>query len=120
MLIKGRRAERLQQHLESQDMWVPQMVVRESLSALARMDRTGEQPAATIAYAVAELAEVPLNWVDDQALIARAWDYRKFLQVSDAMYVAVAVEHGIPILTIDERLARAVREQVPSVAVITA
>lgn len=101
------------------DFWVPQMCVREVLSAIAKMERAGRLTEDRARTAIAGLETMPLNWIDDQALVQKAWSYRKFLQIADAVYVAGAEQYHVPLLTTDLRLARAVRAQVPSVSVIT-
>ncbi|BBH18348.1 ribonuclease VapC3 [Nocardioides baekrokdamisoli] len=101
-----------------QSLIVPELAVSEALSSLARLERTGELSSADADLCVADLSSMPLIMLNDQDLSAGAWAMRRFLRITDALYVAAAIENQCPLLTADRRLARAVRAQVTDVSVI--
>jgi predicted nucleic acid-binding protein len=59
------------------------------------------------ALALADLTDLPLRRAPHLALLPRCWELRHNLTPYDASYVALAEALEVPLLTADQRLARA-------------
>lgn len=88
---------------------VPELAVLEVLNAIRFSARAEE---ADLASALAVLRDLglqrePLDWSLLQYACAVAWAYRVALY--DAVYVALAERLGLPLVTADDKLVRALR-----------
>lgn len=88
-------------------MNAPAHLDAEVLSALGRMYRAGELPAATIDTALERLAVMPVTRHPVADLLIGSWARRESLRLVDALYVELAARLQAPLLTLDGRLARA-------------
>ncbi|MCB1264254.1 MAG: PIN domain-containing protein [Mycobacterium sp.] len=79
----------------------------EVLSALGRMHRSGVLSAAHVDAALDELGRAPVTRHDLTPLLAGAWSRRDSLRLTDALYVELALQADLVLLTTDQRLARA-------------
>ena len=79
----------------------------EVLSVLRRAVLNGVLEEARAEMAVEDLAHWPVDRISHRSLAALAWRYHRNVSAHDAFYVAVAREHGIPLMTADGRLSRA-------------
>lgn len=86
----------------------PDVVTGEVLSALARRARAGHTGADA---AVREFLAMPLALHSTTPLVPAAWTRRDNLRITDAFYVELARALGVPLVTSDARLARAVEQQ---------
>jgi predicted nucleic acid-binding protein len=74
-------------------------------SALGRLHRAGELPAATVGRCLIHLAEAPITRHPVANLLAGAWARRGNLRLADALYVELAEQLGVPLVSSDGRLA---------------
>ena len=96
------------EHLESSPVVSPAHQPAEVLSALARLARAGTIDTAVAAEALAEARSLEQDLVaPTSAHLARALDLQERVRVLDALYVVLAQDHDAPLVTTDERLARA-------------
>ncbi len=80
----------------------------EVLSALARLDRAGQLGPEEIGQRLSLLTSMPVRRQLLPPLLAGAWARRRAeLRVVDALYVELAAQLEAPLITTDERLARA-------------
>ena len=79
----------------------------EVLSALGRLQRAGELTVEEVDAAVAAVAAMPLTRHPLTALLPGAWARRGRLRLLDALYVELASQLDIVVVTTDHRLARA-------------
>lgn len=80
----------------------------EVLSAIARLVRSGEIDASTAHDAVSDLAGLPQRLVPPNLQqLRRAFELGGRVRVLDGLYVALAEELRCPLVTTDQRLARA-------------
>lgn len=79
----------------------------EVLSALGRLRRAGELDADAVSGALTELAVAPIARHHLASLLAGAWSARERLRLVDALYVELSHTLGVPLVTVDARLARA-------------
>jgi len=86
----------------------PELLPFEVLAVLRRHERRGVLTAQRGADALADLHELPLALFSTRALVGRAWELRPNFTAAAAMYVALAEALDEPLLTGDQRLARAV------------
>lgn len=88
-------------------LWVPWLIDAEVGQALRRRVRKRQMTPDAAREALACLPEMPLQRVSYAALVERAWQIRENVTFYDALYVALAEELGVPLLTLDRHLARA-------------
>ncbi|WP_043503229.1 type II toxin-antitoxin system VapC family toxin [Georgenia sp. SUBG003] len=94
--------------LEGHEVVAPAHQPAEALSALARLERAEVLTAYAAADALAAVASLPQEIVPPTAAHLRtAFELRGRLRVLDGLYVALAAERGVPLVTTDQRLARA-------------
>ena len=95
------------------DLHAPSLVDVEVLSALRRLVVAGATQTERAGQAVGDFQDLSIERYDHEALIPRVWALRDNFSAYDAVYVALAealTDVGVPLLTADRRLARAIRE----------
>lgn len=91
----------------------PELILVEAASALWRLVRSGHIPAGEAAHlALRRINRMPTRLIGHRQLVVGAWDDRQFLRISDAFYVACARQLDVPLLTTDQRMARALKDRV--------
>lgn len=88
-------------------LWAPHLIDAEVGHALRRGVLAGELGAGTARAALEDLADFPLRRTGHSALLDRAWALHRSVSFYDGLYVALAERLGLPLLTLDARLARA-------------
>ncbi len=87
----------------------PQLLDLEVLSTLRRWESAGRLPPARAQLALRRSQRLPVQLYDMRPLVDRAWSLRANLSIADAFYAALAEQLAEPLLTTDERMARALR-----------
>jgi predicted nucleic acid-binding protein len=97
-----------------EEAWAPHLVDAEVGNALRTRAIRGELKPAVAAAALSELADLSLERAAHHPFLERAWALRHSLTFYDALYVALAEELEMALVTFDRRLAKArgVRAQV--------
>lgn len=85
----------------------PHLLDVEVAHVIRRYAASGQLSPARGSEAIEDLLDLPLNRYPHHLLLPRAWELRNSLTAYDAMYVALAEALGAPLVTRDERLARA-------------
>lgn len=89
------------------DLRAPGLMRTECANILWKKARRGEIPRVRAGHALAELAEVPIRWLDDAPHVAGA--LRRALSLDhpayDCVYLEVAAGLRLPLVTADRRLA---------------
>lgn len=106
LLLGGSLGDAVSARLAGHGLHGPARLDAECLSALGRLNRAGEIPAATIDSLLAQLADAPITRHPLQELLAGAWARRVNVRLADALYVELADQLGLPLVTTDGRLAR--------------
>jgi predicted nucleic acid-binding protein len=88
------------------ELWAPDLLYPESVSALRRLVALRAIGADAGALAVERLGRLPLTIAGTRTLMARAWQVRDTVTPYDACYLALAEAIGTPFVTADRRLAR--------------
>jgi predicted nucleic acid-binding protein len=105
-LVEG--SDELMGYLQSQQLHAPPLIDYELVNALRGMVRGGVISEARARDAIEDFDELPLNrWPAGALLQLRALELRHNLTAYDASYVALAEVLHCPLITRDERLARA-------------
>jgi predicted nucleic acid-binding protein len=109
-------AASVERHMEAHayDLHAPHLIDPEVLSALRRTVVAGDAPTDRASAAVADLLDLPIERYPHDGLVPRIWELRQNFSAYDATYVALAgalTGEGVPLLTTDARLARAMQEQ---------
>ncbi len=88
-------------------MHAPDHLEAECLSALGRLYRGDRLTSDQVGKALSDLTRAPIVRHALPDLLLAAWDLRANLRVADALYVALADQLDVPLVTTDARLARA-------------
>jgi predicted nucleic acid-binding protein len=108
-LTDGEYAEASRRRIASSPgwLWAPYLVDAEVGHALRGVVRAGELSAKAARAALGDLMEMRLQRVSHHLLADRAWELRDNVSFYDALYVALAEQLEVPLVTLDSRLARA-------------
>ena len=85
----------------------PALIDVEVCSALRGLERSGEIPPSTAEGGVTMLAGMRIERFPHEPLLRRMWELRHNVTPYDATYVAVAERLDVPLVTFDNRLAKA-------------
>jgi predicted nucleic acid-binding protein len=85
---------------------VPAHFDAEVLSALGRLNRAGHLTNTAVATALGRLARAPLTRHPLLNLTIGAWSKRAAIRLPDALYVELAEQLDMPLITTDGRLSR--------------
>lgn len=85
----------------------PELLLTETLQVLRRLVRTGSLTNAEAQRAIANLKELDLAYYGHGHLVDRIWELRNNMSAYDATFISLAEYLGAPLITADERLARA-------------
>ncbi len=88
-------------------LWAPMLIDAEVGQTLRRKVRASEISTTVAQDAFDRLPSLRLQRIPSDALVERAWQLRENVTFYDALYVALAEELGVPLLTCDRHLARA-------------
>jgi predicted nucleic acid-binding protein len=91
------------------ELWAPDLLYAESVSALRKMSRLRAITPAEAEQAVEDLCRLPITTTGTRDLMPRAWAIRLAVTPYDACYTALAEVLGAPFITADHRLTRALR-----------
>ena len=95
--------------LEGHQLLAPPLLRAEALSSISEMTYRGEIPADAGRAAILRVSDIDIELDRPRTLDARAWDLARSLgwaKTYDAEYVALALIHRIPLITLDARLRR--------------
>jgi predicted nucleic acid-binding protein len=107
-LIGGPEAEPVRARLAREpDQAAPHLADAEVLSVIRRELARGRLDLTGATQAIDEMTQWPGERFGHRVLLARAFELRDTVRVPDALYVALAEALGVPLLTLDGRLAAA-------------
>ena len=93
--------------LAAESLQAPELIDAEVLSVLRRLVLAGKLQDVAALQALTVAHQLGLRRYVSRALWRRAWELRLNLSAYDALYVALAEQLQVPLLTADARLARA-------------
>lgn len=93
------------------ELWAPDLVYEESVSALRKLVRLGALGEAPAEVAIDHLLRLPITATGTAALMPDAWSMRSFLTPYDACYVALAEALGAAFVTAGRTLAVELRKR---------
>jgi predicted nucleic acid-binding protein len=94
-------------------LWAPHLVDAEVGHGLRRRVAAGKLGEDRASAALLDLGRMPLRRIDHVGLLHRAWELRHNLSFYDGLYVALAEQLGLPLLTLDARHAKAAGAATP-------
>lgn len=100
-------AELRERLLDDDDLHAPHVIDVEVAAALRRLAAEGVLSDDRAADALLDASDLPILHYPHRALIERAWELRAHVTIQDGVYIALAELLEAPLLTCDERLARA-------------
>jgi predicted nucleic acid-binding protein len=92
---------------EAGDVSAPDLVDVEAVSVLRKRWLAGALTAHRFRSAVDDLSDLPIDRYPSYPLMRRAYELRANVSAYDSAYVALAEVLDCPLVTVDERLARA-------------
>lgn len=107
LLIRSTFAHALEWRLARTESHAPAHLDAEVISALGRLERAGTLTGSAAGAAVRVLADLPIHRHQLGPLLMGAWQKRGSLRLVDALYVELADQLDVPIVTTDRRLAQA-------------
>jgi len=108
VLADQEHADWVLDQLQSGEVMAPAHQPAEVLSAIARLHRAGLLTEDKARDALASATALPQQLVvPSTSHVQRAFGFRERIRVLDGLYVALAEERGVPLLTTDQRLVRA-------------
>ena len=113
LLLARPSADSIAAHISERglDLHAPHLIDVEIVSAVRSLVASGEADAGRGEDAIADLLDLPLARYPHDILLPRIWELRENFCAYDAAYLALAEglsDEGVPLLTTDGRLARAV------------
>lgn len=93
--------------LGADDLAAPHLMPVEAANILRRSLLAGDLSADAAALAHEDLGRLPVELFAYEPFGRRVWELRDNLTAYDAWYVALAESLGVPLVTLDHRLARA-------------
>lgn len=106
ILASTRRRHAALRAMAGHELYAPQVIDLEVLSAVARLERAGTLDRARSERALADWQALPIERIDSHLLAGPAWALRQAVRLSDAFYLAAAAGLRLPLLTSDARLSR--------------
>jgi predicted nucleic acid-binding protein len=103
LLVDGTARSRL----AAESLQALELIDAELLSVLRRLVLAGKLQNGDALQALATAHQLGLRRFPSRGLWIRAWDLRPNFSAYDALYVALAEQLEVPLLTADARLARA-------------
>ena len=97
----------LVQRLLTSTSAAPQLLTAESLHALRKLTRRGLITDEQAEEALDNLLDVPIALIDHPPLARRAWELRHVASAYDALYLSLAEQLDVPLVTCDARLGGA-------------
>lgn len=102
---EGVRSRAIDQRLRGERMYAPELLDLEAVSVLRRLVLVDGASPEVAQHALVALGRLTLERVPHLPLVPRIWELRDNLTPYDAAYVALAEQLGVPLLTVDAKLA---------------
>jgi predicted nucleic acid-binding protein len=107
LVARTSRAQAIGARLRGSDWHAPAHLDAEVLSALGRLERAGRLDRVEAAEGLLALSELPIERHAVSPLLLGAWTSRDELRLVDGLYVELARQLGLRLITSDRRVARA-------------
>jgi len=107
LVARSSHARAVAARLRGATWHAPAHLDAEVLSALGRLERASRLSAVEAADGLVALSELPVQRHPVSPLLLGAWTLRQELRLVDALYVELARQLRLPLITTDHRLARA-------------
>ena len=106
LLARSSLARAVGDRLRGSAWHAPAHLDAEVLSALGRLERAGRLDGAEAADGLLALSKLPIERHAVSPLLLGAWTLRNELRLVDGLYVELARQLGMRLITTDQRLAR--------------
>jgi predicted nucleic acid-binding protein len=105
LFIAKNPAKDLRRRILLGDLVAPQLFDLEIAQVLRKVVLCGALAAADAYGTLREIKESPIYRCDHGPLLDRVWELREAITAYDAVYVALAEQFDVPLITCDKRLA---------------
>jgi predicted nucleic acid-binding protein len=111
-LLPEADSERALKAIDKATLQAPEWLAAECAEVLAHRVRLGELDRDKAAAALADIELLPISWVSDLQLVAPAFDIAAEIgrPIQDCLYLALAVERNLQLLTADRALLKALED----------
>lgn len=109
LLVSDEKGPAVERRVSGCALHAPAHVDAEVLSALGRLHRAGLLSSRKAAAHLEALRDAPIDRHGLPELLTGAWRRQSRIRLADALYVELAHRLGAPLITTDERLARAAK-----------
>lgn len=106
LIDSGPHGEWAEGIVASGSLYAPELAQVEAVNTLRKLERARSITAAEAGDAHRKLMHLNIERVSFEPMAERVWELRHNLTSHDAWYVAVAEALGVPLATLDERLAK--------------
>lgn len=104
LLLGGPLGDSVADRLAGHGLHGPAHLDAECFSALGRLNRAGELSATSVQRLLVRLTDAPIARHPVKDLLSGAWARRANLRLADALYVELAEQLDLPLVTTDGRL----------------
>jgi predicted nucleic acid-binding protein len=106
-LLKTPLGNSVTELLDRSSLVAPEMLDAEVLSVVRRNVLIGRLEVDAAETVLSDLVDWEVDRISHQTVVLNAWRHYQNVSPYDALYVATAEQFGLPLLTLDGRLARA-------------
>ena len=107
LVLETRLGEDIDRLVQNYELFAPELIDLEVLSALRSFELRNEISNEAALSAIGELEKMSVRRTTHEGLSKLIWQYHRNVTIYDAVYLAVAKDRNLEVLTADSKLSRA-------------
>ncbi len=119
IILNTVNGQQLKARVATDDVWVPEHFYIETAGVFRRMQINNAITVTDAEAAFAELIALRATRAQIKTLLPTAWALRDNITIADAVYVVLAQQLAVPLVTGDNRLTRAPAKALGGIQLIT-